>query len=224
MTCKRYRSRLVELPQFFSDDQTLRDKPEAIDRGRRTQRLEAVQLDAAPLEAAFLQNVARRRVGDARTGDQVLVCRTLRRRNRSRRVRPRCQSLGPNARRRASSRVPAHPARANRCRPCRSACDCFRSETPFRCDHLRSRARTRWRDPVNRDAAGGGYFPRCGDRWRDAQSPLRPQASACAMSAVRSRGRSSGLTQTRGRDVLQHVGLLEGSSRIIARVQTAQAQ
>ena len=37
---------------------------EAIDRGRGTQRLEAMQLDAAPLEAAFLQNVARGRVGD----------------------------------------------------------------------------------------------------------------------------------------------------------------
>src|SRR3984893_701116 len=44
---------------------------EAIDRGRRSQRLEAVQLDAAPLEAAFLQNVARRRIGDAGAGDQV---------------------------------------------------------------------------------------------------------------------------------------------------------
>ena len=36
-------------------------QPEAIDRGRRSQRLEAMQLDAAPLEAAFLQDVARRR-------------------------------------------------------------------------------------------------------------------------------------------------------------------
>src|SRR3954465_5008730 len=31
---------------------------EAIDRGRGSQRLEAMQFDAAPLEAAFLQNVA----------------------------------------------------------------------------------------------------------------------------------------------------------------------
>src|ERR1700737_1062751 len=41
-------------------------KPEAIDRGRRAQRLEAVQLDAAPLEAALLQDVARGGGGDAR--------------------------------------------------------------------------------------------------------------------------------------------------------------
>src|SRR5258708_30202529 len=41
-------------------------EPKAIDRGRRTQRLEAMQLDAAPLEAAFLQDVARRRGGHAR--------------------------------------------------------------------------------------------------------------------------------------------------------------
>src|SRR5258708_32674212 len=41
-------------------------EPKAIDRGRRTQRLEAMQFDAAPLEAAFLQDVARRRVGHAR--------------------------------------------------------------------------------------------------------------------------------------------------------------
>src|SRR4051812_25178138 len=47
-------------------------QPEAVDRGRRAQRLEAVQLDAAPLEAAFLQDVARRRVGDAGARDQVL--------------------------------------------------------------------------------------------------------------------------------------------------------
>src|SRR4051812_41250094 len=31
-------------------------EPEAIDRGRGSQRLEAVQFDAAPLEAAFFQN------------------------------------------------------------------------------------------------------------------------------------------------------------------------
>ena len=47
-------------------------EPEAVDRGRAAQRLEAVQLDAAPLEAAFLQNVARGRVGDAGARDQVL--------------------------------------------------------------------------------------------------------------------------------------------------------
>src|ERR1700682_6570286 len=45
---------------------------EAIDRGRRSQRLEAMQLNAAPLEAAFLQDVARGRVGDPRARDQVL--------------------------------------------------------------------------------------------------------------------------------------------------------
>ncbi len=38
---------------------------EAVDRARRAQRLEAVQLDAAPLEAALLEDVARRRVDDA---------------------------------------------------------------------------------------------------------------------------------------------------------------
>src|SRR6266404_2127166 len=47
-------------------------KPEAVDRRRRSQCLEAMQLDAAPLEAAFLQNVARRRIRDPRAGDQVL--------------------------------------------------------------------------------------------------------------------------------------------------------
>src|SRR5476651_329112 len=45
---------------------------EAIDRGRRSQRLEAMQFDAAPLEAAFLQDIARRRVGDPRTRHQML--------------------------------------------------------------------------------------------------------------------------------------------------------
>src|SRR5260370_21725140 len=47
-------------------------EPEAVDRRRRSQRFEAMQLDAAPLEAAFLQNVARRRIRDPRAGDQVL--------------------------------------------------------------------------------------------------------------------------------------------------------
>src|SRR5438445_300112 len=47
-------------------------KPEAVDRRRRSQCLEAMQLDAAPLEAAFLQNVARRWIADPRAGDQVL--------------------------------------------------------------------------------------------------------------------------------------------------------
>src|SRR5438128_2089857 len=47
-------------------------KPEAVDRRRRSQRLEAMQFDAAPLEAAFLQDVARGGVGDARAGAQVL--------------------------------------------------------------------------------------------------------------------------------------------------------
>src|SRR4249919_3796345 len=45
---------------------------EAVDRGRASQRLEAVQFDAAPLEAAFLQDVPRRRVGDAGGRYQVL--------------------------------------------------------------------------------------------------------------------------------------------------------
>ena len=67
-----YRSRLVELPQFFSDDQTLRDRRKRSTGVERAQRLEAVQLDAAPLEAAFLQDVARGRVGDAGARDQVL--------------------------------------------------------------------------------------------------------------------------------------------------------
>ena len=44
---------------------------EAIDRRRRADRLEAVQLDAAPLEAAFLQNIARSRIADPRTGNQL---------------------------------------------------------------------------------------------------------------------------------------------------------
>src|SRR6266516_7579636 len=47
-------------------------KPEAVDRRRRSEGLEAMQFDAAPLEAAFLQNVARRRIADPRAGDQVL--------------------------------------------------------------------------------------------------------------------------------------------------------
>src|SRR5206468_7795772 len=50
---------------------------EAIDRGRRAQRLEAVQRDAGPLESAFFQNVARRRIGDARPGEQVLERKLL---------------------------------------------------------------------------------------------------------------------------------------------------
>src|SRR5258705_1189242 len=45
---------------------------EAVDRGRASQRLEAVQLDAAPLEAAFLQDIARGRIGDAGARNQVL--------------------------------------------------------------------------------------------------------------------------------------------------------
>src|SRR5260370_42084421 len=52
-------------------------EPEAIDRGRRSQRLEAVQLDAVPLEAAFLQNVARRRIGDTGARDQVVAIEFL---------------------------------------------------------------------------------------------------------------------------------------------------
>src|SRR2546423_1474445 len=48
-------------------------QPELVDRGRATERLEAVQLDAAPLEAAFLQNVARGRVGHPRAGKQMLA-------------------------------------------------------------------------------------------------------------------------------------------------------
>src|ERR1700737_2241914 len=44
---------------------------EAIDRGRRAQRLEAVQFDAAPLKAAFLQDIARCRIDDAGAGDEV---------------------------------------------------------------------------------------------------------------------------------------------------------
>src|SRR5260221_13760316 len=47
-------------------------EPEAIDRRRRSQRLEAMQLDAAPLEAAFFQDVARGGVSDPRARDQVL--------------------------------------------------------------------------------------------------------------------------------------------------------
>src|SRR5260370_26575112 len=50
---------------------------EAIDRGRRSQRLEAMQLDAAPLEAAFLQNVARRRIGEAGARDEVVAIEFL---------------------------------------------------------------------------------------------------------------------------------------------------
>src|ERR1017187_6424245 len=45
---------------------------EAIDRGRRSQCLKAMQFDAAPLEAAFLQDIARRRVGDPRARHQML--------------------------------------------------------------------------------------------------------------------------------------------------------
>src|SRR6266404_3874193 len=45
---------------------------EAIDRCRRAQRFEAMQLDAAPLEAGLLQNFARRRIAHPRAGDQVL--------------------------------------------------------------------------------------------------------------------------------------------------------
>src|SRR4051812_38742479 len=47
-------------------------KPEAVDRRRRSESLEAMQFDAAPLEAAFLQNVARSRIGDSRARGQVL--------------------------------------------------------------------------------------------------------------------------------------------------------
>src|SRR5258708_8614025 len=47
-------------------------EPEAVDRCRRSQRFEAMQLDVTPLEAAFLQNVARRRIADPRAGNQVL--------------------------------------------------------------------------------------------------------------------------------------------------------
>src|SRR5437879_6164149 len=52
-------------------------QPEAVDRGRAAERLEAVQLDAAPLEAAFLQNVARGRIGDAGPGEQMLAGKLL---------------------------------------------------------------------------------------------------------------------------------------------------
>ena len=45
---------------------------EAIDRRRRSQRHEPMQLDATPLETALLQNVARGRVGDPRARDQLL--------------------------------------------------------------------------------------------------------------------------------------------------------
>src|SRR3984893_10956541 len=58
-------------PVFQRRPHTAR-KPEAVDRRRRAQRLEAMQFDAAPLEAAFLQNVARRRIGDPGAGDQLL--------------------------------------------------------------------------------------------------------------------------------------------------------
>src|SRR5215211_3180738 len=52
-------------------------KAEAVDRGRRAQRLEAMQLDAAPLKTAFLQDVARRRIGDARAREQLLEVELL---------------------------------------------------------------------------------------------------------------------------------------------------
>src|SRR3977135_2331716 len=48
-------------------------EPEAIDRGRRSQRLEAMQFDATPLEAALLQDVARRGIGEPRHSNQVPV-------------------------------------------------------------------------------------------------------------------------------------------------------
>src|SRR5262249_29394593 len=48
-------------------------QPEFIDRGRATERLEAVQFDAAPLEAALLEDVARCGVGHARPGKQLLA-------------------------------------------------------------------------------------------------------------------------------------------------------
>ena len=64
---------LVELAQFFSDDQTLRDRRKQSTGTRRSQRLEPVQLDAGPLEAALLQDVARGRVGDAGAARQRLV-------------------------------------------------------------------------------------------------------------------------------------------------------
>ena len=52
-------------------------QPEAVDRGRAAERLEAVQLDAAPLEAALLEDVARGRVGDAGAGEQMLAGKLL---------------------------------------------------------------------------------------------------------------------------------------------------
>src|SRR3979411_2557333 len=163
---------------------------EAIDRCRRAQRFEAMQLDAAPLEAALLQNVARGRIAHPSAGDQVLDSEFLEGEIDHRPRRFGGKTPAPSARRRANSRVPVRPARANRCRRRRAAYDCFRSGIPSRERRSPSRGRTQWHGPVSKDAAGGGYFPQCGDRWRDARSPLRPRASACAASAVRSRGGS----------------------------------
>ena len=56
----------------------------------------------------------------------------------------------------------------------------------------RWRGRIRRRGPASTDTAGGGYFPQCGDRWRAAQWLLRPRASACA-SVSRSVSRTQGL-------------------------------
>ena len=158
-------------------------QPKTVDRRGAAERLEAVQLDAGPLEAALLQHVARGRIDDARAGKQVVRGRIPRRRSRSSRARLRCQNPGPNTRRRASSRSPARRARSCRCRRCRSAPIVLDQEAVSRgsaatwCTNaMASILRIRMRQTAR-------CSPRCGDRWRGAQSLLRPRASACAGSS-----------------------------------------
>src|SRR5437016_14311278 len=43
---------------------------EAVDRGRRIERADAIEADAGPLEAAFFQHAARGRIAHPRAGDE----------------------------------------------------------------------------------------------------------------------------------------------------------
>src|SRR6266545_3369319 len=168
-----------------------------------------MQLDAAPLEAAFLQNVARRGIGDARAGDQVLGIEFL-----EEEIDHRAGGLGAKA---LAPMLDAQPIAE------------FRRVglTPVDADHA-DRRMIVFDQEYGLAAAGGhrahefdGVILQIGMRqaagvYRNAAivgetrnrfyvregRPAQTQPFGLEDAATR-------LTQCRGRDVLQHVGLLK---------------
>src|SRR5882724_11660174 len=183
-------------------------EPEAIDRGRGSQRLEAMQFDAAPLEAAFFQDVARSRIGDPRAGDQLFDIELLEGEidHRARRLSGKTPApmldAQPVAEFRRVWMTPVDADHADRHKIVLDQEHRFALVIRYRAhelDRMVLRIGMRQAAGVFRNAAVVGKMR---DRFYVRERrPAQHQPFGLEDAATR-------LTQCRGRDILQHVGLL----------------